>query len=1540
MRPLLFILFLGITGAAFGQYSNDPATFLKEINKRLRAGNAEKTKTFMEEFEPNWLTNFSTEYQNRVVATCNLLEEKRRPAFPDIYGYLISVHTFVLTDQSKSNFETWHATIDALLNSKKSTDFQKFITVCAGFFTDGTVYSVPKYKWTITGGDYEFAFEKNRPKVTFTGSTLSCYIINQGAGKKDNPYADSMIVKGTNGVFEPFVNRFTGRGGVMDWGRTGLDPKKNYAEITDYKISLKQTKLECDSVLTYTEYYPEPLWGDFKDVAKIYDRSIDRIYPQFTSFSKEVVRKSILPDVDYVGGFALEADYFAGIGYDRNPAKLIFYQDGEPFIQAKALNFKISDKGADAVDCSIVMYVSEEDSIFHPGLTMKYQLGETPVMNMMRSDKGLAQAPFKDSYHQLDMYVDQIIWTKGDPNLNLTWNYANNSNRIARFESQNYFDQRTYDQIQGMNKIHPLVAIYNYSYKYDMQTIPVSKIAGPMGYTVDQSIPILIDLANQGFITYSSSRREITVQEKTKKYIDARSGKVDYDHIVFTCNMLEIPLKDSITTDGRRDKNAIKYNNRAMKLNERKKKATNFGYYSLKTMDLSLNEVDPIEISPTQKVVIFPGAGELLVKENLDFIFEGAVMAGKLEVYVNEANLEYEKFRINLIDVKRALFAVAPIYGGNGLQPMYSHFEEMRGYIEIDHPSNRSGKNSKYYPQYPILHSTKDSYVFYDQPYVYDGVYDSTDFYFKVDPFEFDSLDNFAEHAMSFEGELRSAGIFPVFRESISIQPDYSFGFVSKAPEGGLDFYGDFAKFDNEIKLSNEGLRGAGQIDFETSTSVSENFIFFPDSTMGMSTYENRPQTKNEGVSVPDVTGNGVMVTFVPKENILKARAVSEPLKFFDGEATMKGITYLTPKGMTGRGLMYFKEAELGSKKFKYKRWVIDADTSDFNLVGIGSEKEEGVENPLDFDSRNLNAHVDFEERKGEFKSNDGTSVVQFPKNQYICYMDMFTWMMDKDEVELSKSNADINIDTGLDLAGSNFYSVHPEQDSLNFRAPKAKYVLKENVIYCDKVEYIDVADARIYPDSMKVTIRKKAKMDQLSNAEIVANSVTKYHKITDATVDINARMDYLASGNYPYTDSKGGEQIIFFGEIKPDTIFQTRATGNIAEDKDFYLSDKFDFYGTVELSASDQFLTFDGATRINHDCEQFAKNWLKFRTEIDPNNILIPVSGEMTDLDGNPIAVGLVRRNTNVLDDIEIYPTFLSALDSSGDYTIFTSSGVLNYNEGSSEFRIASPEKLINRADTGNYIALHTESCSMEGDGLIDMNLNMPDVEFKSYGVVSYNAADKSTTMNVSGGLEFYMEKKVLEYMYDDIKATEGLSDIDFGRTTLKQAVTEMVSKEDAENMETKYVTGGGSEAIKKLPKEMETAPFFLSNLRFEWVPRANGLVSQPITGLVAIDGKPLFKDFTVRVMIRFFSEGKNSGTQVGLLIELPGKEGVPGNTYFYSLESRKGKTNVYVYTTNKEMATYMAELKSDKLNQKKIEIILTSKASRLVNFKSYLPE
>jgi hypothetical protein len=1540
MRSVLLILSFFLASHLFAQpFSSDPAQFLKEINKYLGASNSTKTKEFMDVFEPNWLTNFSAEYQKKVVATCNLIASKGLSAFPDMYGYLLSVHSFVQTNQPKQSFESWHSTIDQLLNSKKVTKFQEFIEVCAGFFTDGTVYYETDHKWQITGGTYTFDFSNTNPVIKFENVKMACYIIDRSADKKDNPYIDSTIVRGTNGTYEPLINKWTGRGGKVDWAKSGLDPANNYAIITDYMLSLKSTEIESDSSVVYTDYYDTPLEGSFRDVAKKSTREIDRINPQFISFSKKVVRKTILPDVDYVGGFAIKGANFNGIGYDNEPASLVFYKEGGiPFVKANALSFNISEKGATASECRITMYLSETDSIFHPGLILRYVIGDSATfLSLERYNEGIAQAPFKNSFHNMDMYVDKIIWNKKDPNLVMDWHP--NAKKIAKFESENYFSERVYSEIQGMNQKHPLVAIYQHAYRYDIEVIPIGEAATAMGFTKDQAIPILVGLANKGFITYNKNKDQITLLPKTKKYIDARSGKSDYDHIVITSNVQEFELPDTII-DGKVDRGAVKQYYRMKALNERKDSTENFGTINLKSLDMYLNEVEPVEISPIQNVVIFPDGGKLVVKQNLDFTFTGAVMAGKLEVYLDQASFDYTNFRINLLAVDAALFRVKPIYGGSSkLVPMESHFEGLKGYIAIDDPGNRSGKDDKKFHNYPILKSKETSYVFYDDKSIYNSVYDSATFYFKADAFDFDSLDNFDEYSMKFPGEFRSSGIFPAFRETLTIQEDYSFGFKTKAPEGGFKFYGDYAKFDNEIKLSNEGLRGAGQIDFVTSTSISENFIFFPDSTMGLSSYVNRGQTKKEGaISVPDVTGNNIMVTFVPKDEILKARAVKEPLMFFNKEAAMLGITYLTPDGMTGRGLMYFKEAELGSRNFEYERWVINADTADFNLVGVGEDLVAGEKNPLAVSTKNVQAHVDFESRRGEFKRNDGKEFIELPKNQYICYMDMITWLMDQDEMELSKSASEIQIDTELGLNESNFFSTHPDQDSLNFAAPKARYSMKDYTIYCEKVDHIDVADARIFPADQKVTVRKKAEMDPFDGAKILANSVTKYHTITEAHVEILSAKKYQASGKYPYIDSKGTEQIITFADIKPqDSTFQTTATGQITQQENFHLSEQFDFYGTVELFASEQFLTFNGATRINHGCNQFARNWLKFRAAIDPNNIQIPVSEQMTDLEGNPIAVGIVKRNSDSPDTTGIYPAFLSKLERPDDHVMFNSFGVLNYNDAAKEFRIASPEKLINRAEKGNYISLHIESCSMEGDGLVDLGMDLPGVEFITYGTLKYDAANKETSMNLSGGLNFFYDKKAIEYMTNAINAAEGISGIDWDRTTLSQAIKEQVDEKTAENMKADYTIKGASDV--KIPKELESYAVYLTNLRFKWDNRVQGgaFVSQPITGIVSLYGVPILKDFTVRMAIQYVRSG-DRGTKMGFFVELPGKDGLPGYFYFYSFERIKKSTVLKVYSTDKELQGYLGTLKEEKTKGKDLEFMPASNYSDpLSDFKYY---
>lgn len=92
-------------------------------------------------------------------------------------------------------------------------------------------------------------------------------------------------------------------------------------------------------------------------------------------------------------------------------------------------------------------------------------------------------------------------------------------------------------------------------------------------------------------------------------------------------------------------------------------------------------------------------------------------------------------------------------------------------------------------------------------------------------------------------------------------------------------------------------------------------------------------------------------------------------------------------------------------------------------------------------------------------------------------------------------------------------------QDSLRFRSLSAKYDLKTQTIFCNKVEYVRVGDAKIFPDSMKIIIHKNAFMEPLKNAVVVANYITQFHKFYKVDLTITSRSKFEGNGIYPYYD-------------------------------------------------------------------------------------------------------------------------------------------------------------------------------------------------------------------------------------------------------------------------------------------------------------------------------------------------------------------------------------------------------------------------------------
>ena len=146
-------------------------------------------------------------------------------------------------------------------------------------------------------------------------------------------------------------------------------------------------------------------------------------------------------------------------------------------------------------------------------------------------------------------------------------------------------------------------------------------------------------------------------------------------------------------------------------------------------------------------------------------------------------------------------------------------------------------------------------------------------------------------------------------------------------------------------------------------------------------------------------------------------------------------------------------------------------------------------------------------------------------------------------------------------LLGSNFISTRENQDSLKFVSPLAIYDYEKNLLNATKVKYIEVADARIFPDKENVTIiNPEGYMQTFQNAKLMANRETRFHNIYQSQLTVKNRNDYEGNGKYDYKDMNNAIQVLTFNQIRVDSLRQSYAEGTITEPDDFTLSPHFPY--------------------------------------------------------------------------------------------------------------------------------------------------------------------------------------------------------------------------------------------------------------------------------------------------------------------------------------------------------------------------------------------
>ena len=325
--------------------------------------------------------------------------------------------------------------------------------------------------------------------------------------------------------------------------------------------------------------------------------------------------------------------------------------------------------------------------------------------------------------------------------------------------------------------------------------------------------------------------------------------------------------------------------------------------------------------------------------------------------------------------------------------------------------------------------------------------------------------------------------------------------------------------------------------------------------------------------------------------------------------------------------------------------------------------------------------------------------------------------------------------------SGSKFVSVHPDQDSLSFVSRKASYSLKDYIIQAEEVDEIQVADADILPADGALTVETGSIMRTLYNATLMINRDERYHELFDATIDIQGGKSYSGRASVNYKGRGIEVQIIQFDTLYVDSSFQSVAFGEILPEREFKFNPQFSYKGSVKMEGSQKEFLYDGSFQVQHECYLVNDGWVKFSDYVGVDEIKLPIGDNVLDEEGKNLYVG------PIMSEDRIYPVFLSTLEKETDVVMMPINGYLSYNAARSMFIVENKEDLLSSRFT-----MSNEGCVMKGEGDFNLGLDLGRVEISTTGNFNFNAVNNTFKTTCMLSLDFYMSKKSIDFMGDDL--------------------------------------------------------------------------------------------------------------------------------------------------------------------------------------------
>lgn len=1421
-----------------------PDEFLKESLKLLKATNRDAYKITMDQFEEVFPT-LAAGQQDAIIATCNLMAPLGMRVHPHLESYLRAVVSDA--EDGAGFFNVWNPVLTSLLNDSRRGAFkgyERYMTCINGLLTEQALYTTRSKKWSISADRFDVEYAGGSPQIHVQTNDL----IGTTQG-------DTAVFYETKGYYDINSETWYGQGGRHTWESVGLIPEDVYCKLPNsYTIDLGKHQYRVDSVLfVFKPYFSDASLGVLTNQLQQTKNPRTTAYPQYVSYQNKVKIKDLMEGVDFEGVFKLEGSTIKGSSDEGAKAKFKFYSTGGKLLAAaRANSFKIDTREkAVSLEAALSIYFAE-DSIYHPGLNFKFDVNKREMI-ATRGETGISDSKFFNSHHKMEMDVDKLIWKLDDDQITMS-NPGRGGQDPAFFESVNLFDRKLYNYYLGVTSYNPLIVMKRYCEQFNVREIGAETLARQMSptLTTDQIRHLLFRLMSDGFIIYDQDKELVYVQDKVLNYVDAYLEKVDYDILKF----------QSVTPAASAE-------------------------MDLETMDMKINGLERASLSHKQFVHVYPDNDVVTVKQNRDMVFNGTVLAGRIDFYGKGYYFNYDSFYVNMVNLDSMLINVPTDkkdeFGQQILEPMRGLFENLSGTLFIDAPVNKSGNGE--FPGYSRFVNRNPSYVYYDQYSKHQDKYPREAFYFKTHPFTIDSLDDFNIFNQAFPGEFHSADIFPTLEQDLNIRPDKSFGFYTQTPAEGLPLYQGRGRYYDAIDLSNDGLLGQGRVEFLSTTLSSDDIIFFPDSMASNVDSMVMVARNVGGVDFPDARNESVFVSWRPYDDDMLVEMKEKPFDFFNGYATLTGDIRVKSTGARAAGALDWKEATLTSNDFSFGTFSTQADTSSLKIKSLSPDK-------VAFNLPNVESDVDFDERVGTFITNVPEVATELPYNRYKTSMGRFDWDFDAKTIDLSPPQ-------GREFA--TFTSTHPRQDSLSFLAKHGLFNMETSLLTAYDVPRIAVADAWVIPSEGRVTIGEDAVMHKLLNSEIVVDTTTQHHRFYNAEVEIFGKKSYRAVADYDYVHRGGNPQTLRFQEIGVETSGDTARSYGVAtivQADSFRLDPRIRFEGQAKLEAGDEYMTFRGISemevpvfpyikysyqidtfdihqtmvdsfRANPDYAHYkvvfpapedtvrilsgmvtlmhvdstpvfenpniTHDWFRIDDEINPAAIEITVT-DAVDARNEPVFTGIHIRSDSAL----LYATLLGDKLNGRDETVFKADGLVSYNPDRNEYLVISQDSTDGKGRMPTKLTYNNSNGSVHAEGFTDLGLDVQWLNVDAAGQLWKTTSDSTYYFDMVIGFGFKMTKAVWNEMTADIESwTYDKPDLDFESAGLKSKLSMLMpSRAAADKLFNNYNMTG------RLNFPPESDYGVVVSTTMIWDANEKTFRSYGPIGIIAINGKEIGRE------------------------------------------------------------------------------------------------